>query len=230
MPVDLPRGLIVSCQAEDNSPFNAPVFIAAFARAAQVGGAVAVRVCGEANVRAVRAEVSIPIIGLTKGRYADGSVLITPRIEDARALVAAGADVVAMDATLRLRPDGAPGLAALRAVVTLDRIPVMADVSTHDEGLMAAGAGAAFVGTTLSGYTPETAPRATADPDFGLVASLARELTGPVIAEGRIWTPEQAGRAMRAGAYAVVVGTAITRPIDIVRRFVDAVRDATSAR
>lgn len=229
MPADLRRGLIVSCQAEGDSPFNAPAFIAAFARAAEMGGAVAVRICGADNVRAVRAAVGLPIIGITKGRHADGTVLVTPGQDDVRALVAAGADIVAMDGTARRRPDGRTGVQAVREAVTLG-VPVMADVSTHDEGLMAAGAGATFVATTLSGYTPETADLASGEPDFTLVASLARELTGPVVAEGRVWSPEQARRALDLGAYAVVVGTAITRPVDIVRRYAEALASASGDR
>jgi putative N-acetylmannosamine-6-phosphate epimerase len=219
---ELRRGLIVSCQAEGDSPFNAPVFIAAFARAAEMGGAVAVRVCGVDNVREVRRHVSLPIVGITKSHYPDGSVLVTPGLDDVRALAAAGADIVAMDATPRARPDGGDGTDAVRSAVALGLVPLMADVSTQAEGVAAARAGATWVGTTLSGYTPGTAPLATSEPDLDLVAGLVRELPGRVIAEGRIWTPEQARRALLLGAHAVVVGTAITRPIDIVRRFVRA--------
>jgi putative N-acetylmannosamine-6-phosphate epimerase len=102
----------------------------------------------------------------------------------------------------------------------------MADVSTLEEGIAAAAAGAAWVGTTLSGYTPDTASDDGGGPDFGLVAALAAEIPGAVIAEGRIWTPEEAAEAMRLGAHAVVVGTAITRPVEIVRRFVAALEAA----
>jgi putative N-acetylmannosamine-6-phosphate epimerase len=230
MPTELRRGLIVSCQAEGDSPFNTPVFMAAFARAAEMGGAVAVRVCGTANVRAVRAQVSLPIIGITKGHYGDGSVLITPGLDDVRDLIAAGADIVAMDATSRNRPSGQSGTDLVRAAVALGAVPIMADVSTRDEGVAAAAAGAALVGTTLAGYTPATAPRASADPDFDLLGRLCRDLPGRVIAEGRIWTPQQARRALALGAHAVVVGTAITRPIDIVRRFVEALEGAALGR
>ena len=219
MRCDLARGLIVSCQAEGDSPFNTPAFIAAFARAAEMGGAVAVRIAGADNVRAVRGAVRLPIVALTKGGFPDGSVLITPTLDDARALAEAGADIVAVDATSRKRPGGPDGAEfVMRARAALG-VPVLADVSTADEGAAAARAGAAWVATTLSGYTPETSARATEQPDLDFVAHLAARLPRQVIAEGRIWTPDQAAAALDAGAWAVVVGTAITRPIDIVRRF-----------
>ena len=230
MPVELPRGLIVSCQAEGDSPFNAPIFIAAFARAAEMGGAVAVRICGIANVRAVKEQVSVPIVGLTKGHYPDGSVLITPDLDDVRALVAAGADVVAVDATARPRAGADSGAELVRRAASLGAVPIMGDVSTLQEGLSAAAGGAAYVGTTLSGYTPETAPSATDQPDLDLVAALVGPLPDRVIAEGRIWTPEQAQLALDLGAHAVVVGTAITRPVDIVRRFVHVMRGGRAQR
>jgi putative N-acetylmannosamine-6-phosphate epimerase len=219
---ELQRGLIVSCQAEGDSPFNAPASIAAFARAAEMGGAVAVRICGVENVRAVRQAVRLPIVGLTKGHYADGRVLITPGSEDARAILEAGADAVALDATARRRPGGASSLDLLRDVRNRLSAPVVADVSTYEEGVDAAAAGATYVATTLSGYTPQTESLAGTGPDLALVARLSSACPDRVIAEGRMWTPEQAAAALAAGAFAVVVGTAITRPVDIVRRWVAA--------
>ena len=220
MSAELRRGLVVSCQAEGDSPFNDPVFIAAFAKAAERGGAVGVRVCGLDNIRATREAVRLPIIGLTKGHYADGSVLITPTLDDARAVLEAGADLVAIDATARLRPGGVAGDALVREVRARLSGAVVADISTHDEGVLAARAGATFVATTLAGYTPATSGEAAEEPALGLVASLARALPRVVIAEGRVWTPDQARAALALGAHAVVVGTAITRPVDIVRRWV----------
>ena len=229
MPADLRRGLIVSCQAEGDSPFNAPTFIVAFAKAAERGGAVAVRLCGIDNVRAVRPVIRVPIIGITKGSYPDGSVLITPTLDDVSALLDAGADIVALDATARRRADGRSGAETVGEARARVAVPIVADVSTHEEGVAAARAGATFVATTLSGYTPGTAGVASDVPDFDLLAALARALPDAVIAEGRVWTPEQARQALSLGAYAVVVGTAITRPMDIVRRFVRAL-DAVPER
>lgn len=227
VPRPLARGLIVSCQAEGDSPFAAPRFIAAFAKAAELGGAAGVRIAGLDNVRAVRAAVALPIIGLTKGRYPDGSVLITPTVEEAAAIEAAGADIVAVDATARQRPDGLAGEEVVRRLSQRLRAPVLADVSSFEEGLAAARAGAAYVATTLSGYTPATASSSSGAPDLRLVSQLAQALQDKVIAEGRISTPEQAAEALRLGAFAVVVGTAITGPIDIVRRFVRSVKAAS---
>ncbi len=220
MAVQLKPGLIVSCQAEEGSPFNSPEFIGAFAKAAELGGAVGVRIRGVDNVRAVRNVVSLPIIGITKGLFPNGMVLITPTIEDAAALADAGADVVALDATDRMRPSGMTGTGMIRKAKDILRLPVMADVSTFTEGMDAANAGADYVGTTLSGYTPGTKQKNMEQPDLELVRQLAAMLPGQLIAEGRIWTPEQAVEALQAGAFAVVVGTAITRPVDIVKRFV----------
>jgi putative N-acetylmannosamine-6-phosphate epimerase len=221
MTTELRRGLVVSCQAEGDSPFNAPRFIAAFARAAEIGGAVGVRVCGLENIRAAREAVALPIIGLTKGLYEDGSVLITPDLDQVDAILGAGADYVAMDATTRPRPGGVTGTELVREACVRLSAPAVADVSTHEEGILAARAGATFVATTLAGYTPATADRQATGPDLDLVSSLARALPDVVIAEGRIWTPDEARAALALGAHAVVVGTAITRPVDIVRRWVD---------
>ena len=214
----LPRGLIVSCQAEEGSPFNAPQFIAAFAKAAELGGAVAVRVRDPENVRAVAAVTRLPIIGLTKGKFPSGAVLITPSVEDAAALVKNGASLVALDMTARRRPGGLTAPEFLRAVRAAVDCPLVADCSGVDDGIAAAGEGAEFIATTLSGYVDPAQPAST-EPDFALITALSSRTATPVIAEGRIWSPGQAREAVRCGAYAVCVGTAISRPIDIVRRF-----------
>jgi len=215
---ELKKGLIVSCQAEEGSPFNSPEFIAAFAKAAELGGAVAVRVRDPGNVAAVREVVNLPVIGLTKGYYSTGTVLITPTVDDVIKLVKSGADIVAVDATRRLRPNGVSGAEFVRFIKSKIEIPVMADISDVDEALTAVDVGADFVSTTLSGYTEESAD-ANGLPDLDLVRNISSRVRTPVIAEGRIWTPEQAKAAIELGAYAVCVGTAITRPVDIVHKF-----------
>jgi len=216
----LRRGLIVSCQAEEGSPFNKPEFIAAFAKAAELGGAIAVRIRDPENITVVKKEVKIPVIGLSKGSYNSGSVLITPTMDDVLKLIESGADIIALDATERLRPDGRPGYEFLRMVKSRVVVPVIADVSTLDEALKASSAGADFIATTLSGYTEETVAKRSL-PDLDLVKKITSAVSTPVIAEGGIWTPEQAKEAINSGAYAVCVGTAITRPIAIVKRFVE---------
>ena len=216
----LKQGLIVSCQAEEGSPFNSPQFIAAFAKAAELGGAVGVRVRDCENVRAVAEVTDIPIIGLTKGRFESGSVLVTPTKDDVMRLVDSGADIIAFDATSRRRPGGMSGLEFLRSLRSAIACPLLADISNLGEGLSAADEGADYVATTLSGYV-DGPPGSKYEPDFALIRELASKTKTPVVAEGRIWSPAQAKKAANYGAFAVCIGTAITRPVDVVRRFVD---------
>lgn len=216
----LRRGLIVSCQAEKGSPFNSPPFIAAFAKAAELGGAVGVRVRDPENVRAVTASTELPIIGLTKGTFDSGAVLITPTIDDVLRLLDAGADIIAVDATARRRPNGMSGDEFLRLVRSKVPSPLVADVSNLHEGLVAADAGADFVATTLSGYV-EGSVQSKYEPDYGLIEEITSRTQTPIISEGRIWSPQQASKALSCGAFAVCIGSAITRPVDIVRRFVE---------
>jgi N-acylglucosamine-6-phosphate 2-epimerase len=217
------HGLIVSCQAEGDDPFNRPEYLALFALAAEMGGASGIRTCAPENIHAIRQAVSLPVIGLTKGRYPDGSVLITADFKDVEAILNAGAHVVAVDATNRLRPNGLSGAKFLSAVKERWDVPLVADISTLEEGLAALEAGAEAVATTLSGYTPSTTKHSEIEPDWELLISLVRATSAPIIMEGRICTPVQAQRAMDLGAFAVVVGTAITRPRVVTRAFVDAV-------
>ncbi|MBM4159466.1 MAG: N-acetylmannosamine-6-phosphate 2-epimerase [Ignavibacteria bacterium] len=220
----LQRGLIVSCQAEENGPFDNPESVAAFARAAQIGGAVAVRVRGIENIRAVKKVIQLPIIGITKSVFSNGEVLITATIDDIEAIAQAGGNLAALDATHRVRPNGMDGPSMVVEVKRRVPIPLMADIATFEEGIAASKAGADFIATTLSGYTEYTRKVRLDVPDFDLVGMLAKRLPGQVVAEGRFWTPEQLAYAMRLGAHAVVVGTAISRPIEIVKRFVKAIQ------
>lgn len=213
-------GLIVSCQALPHEPLHGSEIMARMALAAWQGGAVGIRANTPQDIRAIREAVPLPLIGIYKD--GDAAVYITPTLEHGRAVARAGADIVALDATSRPRPDGrtlAETIAALHAEFA---IPVMADVSTFDEGLAAVEAGADLVSTTLSGYTPYSPQQE--GPDLALVAALAERLTVPVIAEGRISTPALARAALEAGAFAVVVGAAITRPQWITARFVAALQ------
>ena len=211
--------LVVSCQALPDSPLHRPAIIAALAQCAERGGAAGVRIDGPDDIAAVRSTVGIPIIGIYKIRSAS-PIYITPTFESARAVVRAGADIVAVQAT-RERDDTGLPLSALVARVHAEcGVPVMADVSTVEEGLAAAAAGADLVATTMAGYTPHS--RKLPGPDIELVAELSRRSPVPVVAEGRIQTPEDAAAARRAGAWAVVVGRAITMPEAITERFVRA--------
>lgn len=213
----LQGGLVVSCQAGPGEPLHGPLFMTAMAATAARAGAVAVRVNGLADISAVRAaNLGVPIIGLWKD--GEQGVYITPTLKHALAVIAAGADVVALDATARPRPDGLTLAETIAAIHSQTSALVMADVATADEGCAAAGAGADLVGTTLSGYTENTLDRQGVD--FDLVQQLAAALAIPVFAEGRIGTPEQAAQALTRGAWAVVVGGAITRPGAITSGFV----------
>ncbi len=210
-------GLIVSCQALDDEPLHGSHIMAAMARAASEGGAAGIRANGPADVAAIRAAVDLPLIGLYKAHISGYKVYITPTVLHALAISDAGADMIAVDATQREHPDGLDAAALIRLVKEQTQKPVLADISTYTEGLAAWQAGADAISTTLSGYTdysPQQEP-----PDFTLLRKLTAALTIPVIAEGRISTPEQAARALDLGAFAVVVGSAITRPQWITRQF-----------
>ncbi|MDQ7849260.1 MAG: N-acetylmannosamine-6-phosphate 2-epimerase [Armatimonadota bacterium] len=218
----LAGGLVVSCQARAGHPLRSPTMIAALARAACAGGAVAVRVSGEADIRAVRQAIGLPIIGLRKVFHPDTPVYITPTLADARAVAEAGADIIAVDATARPRPGGERLEDLLGAIHEELNRPVLADVATLDEGLWAARQGADAVATTLAGYTTFQPP--PEEPDVDLVRALVQQLQVPVLAEGRYRRPDQARTALRAGAFAVVVGRAITDPLMLTELFLAALR------
>ncbi len=206
--------LIVSCQANAGSPMRQPNIIAALALAAELGGAGAIRVQGYGDVAAVRAVTGVPLIGLTKTDRTDTEIYITPTAAEALRLAKLGCEIVAVDATLRPRPE--PFAQIARQVQAAGGL-VMADVSTLEEGRRAMQDGADILSTTLSGYTGYS-PQLS-KPDWPLMQALAAEGL-PFMAEGRISTPAQARRALDLGALAVVVGSAITRPDVITRTFI----------
>ncbi len=220
MTFPIPRGaFVVSCQARADNPLHGPVFMAAMARAAAQGGAAGFRVEGAADISAVRAVSSLPVIGLVK-RFSDQfPVYITPDVRDAVVAAEAGATVIAIDATRRPR-DGMALEHLIAAIKVATGRHVLADVATLDDGLEAARLGADAIATTLAGHTFETAHRKALGPDLDLVSALVAATARPVIAEGLYETPEQVAEAYRRGAHAVVVGTAITNPREITRRFV----------
>jgi N-acylglucosamine-6-phosphate 2-epimerase len=219
-------GLIVSCQAPENTPLGKPVVLAALAEAAVRGGAAGIRANLPQNIRAIRELVQVPIIGIYKHTLPNYPVYITPTLEHARAVVEAGADIVAIDATDRDRPE--PLHELIRRIHEELGVPVMADISTLEEGIAAEEMGADLVATTMSGYTPYTQHRRTMGADIALVAQLAQKVTVPVICEGRISSPEEARLALEAGAWAVVVGTAITAIDQVTARFVERMRQRTA--
>jgi len=214
-------GLVVSCQAYPGEPMRSPDTMARVAAAVVQGGAAAVRLQGLDDVRATHGTVDVPVIGLWKD--GDEGVYITPTLRHARAVADAGADVVAVDATLRPRADGSTVADLVRLLHEECGVLVMADCDDLASAVAAAEAGADVVGTTLAGYTAAR-PR-TEGPDLDLLRQVAAELPDhPVIAEGRIHTHAHARAALEAGAHAVCVGTAITHPTSLTRWFVEAMR------
>ena len=219
--------LIVSCQASKGEPLCAPEHITALALSALNGGASALRLEGADNVAAVRAKTDVPIVALTKMEIPESerlsSVYITPTFADAETLAKAGADVIALDATTRPRPGGESFESIVQQIHERLGKLVWADLSCIDDLAQALDSGADIVSTTLSGYTAETKAPNHAGPDFSLLEWLCNISGKPTILEGRVWTPEEVTRAFEIGAYAVVVGSAITRPQLVTRRFVDAI-------
>ncbi|MDA8437542.1 MAG: N-acetylmannosamine-6-phosphate 2-epimerase [Propionibacterium sp.] len=215
--------LIVSCQAYPNEPLRDPRVMMLFAQAAIDGGAAAVRTQGLDDIKLIHENVQAPQIGLLK--VGNDPVFITPTLDDALAVARAGADVVALDGTRRPRPDGRTLAETVAALRTETNVLVMADCGSLDDARTAEDAGVDILGTTLAGYTGER-PK-TNGPDLDLIAQIASTLATPLFAEGRIHTPAQAAAALNAGAFSVVVGTAITHPTTITSWFVAAL---TSAR
>lgn len=216
--------LIVSCQAEGDSPFNNPEGVSRFAISAAMGGAAAIRSEGPAKTRRIIESVELPVIGIKKSLFEDQSVRITGSFEDVWQMVDSGCDMVAIDGTFRKR-EGLTGPEFIQRVKKIYDIPVMADIATYEQGKACMEAGADCLSTTLSGYTPDTVSPAHSGPDLELVEHLSRQLGHrlPVVAEGRYNSPAMARKAMDAGAWAVVVGTAITRPHVITKWFKDAI-------
>lgn len=218
--------LLVSCQAVSGDPFDDPGCMARFAMAAIMGGAAGIRANGSVDVQAIREVVSAPIIGIDKRVASDGRVLITPDFESAQKLVEAGADMIAVDCTRRGQRYGA--LERVRQIRRDLGVIVVADIATEDEAAAAVQAGAQCVLSTMRGYTDETADLQKFDPQF--IASLVRSVNVPVIAEGRMHRPEEARAALDAGAIAVIVGTAISRPATITSWFAEALKETPSIR
>ena len=213
-------GLIVSCQAAPSPSLENPDILAAIAEAVVAGGAVGIRADGPENVRAIRERTEVPIIGIWKRTFPDSEVFITPRLQDVIAVADAGTEIVALDATSRTRPDGETLEMVVQKAKTHFASLLMADVSNFEEGVRAAELGFDLVSTTLSGYVGDSTETPNG-PDLDLVERLSQHLedSAPVVAEGRISTPDQATEAINRGAFCVVVGTAITRPQTLTQDF-----------
>lgn len=213
--------LVVSVQARPGRALDDPHVLAAIARAAEDAGAAGVRIQGVANLRAVRARVRVPIIGIIKREYTGFEPYITPTIDEADAVLQCGAEIVAFDATARPRPGGAQVADIIRAIHAGGAL-AMADCALAADGQRALAAGADLVATTLCGYTNES--RGCRLPAFDLVRELAR-LDTFVVCEGGIHSPADAARARSEGADAIVVGTAITNTEWLVEQFLQQIRN-----
>lgn len=213
-------GLIVSCQALASEPLYDSYIMSKMALAAKLGGAVGIRANTVVDIKAIKEKVDLPLIGIIKQEYDDSDVYITPTMKEVDALVETGCEIIAIDATNRLRPNGETLEASFTKV--REKYPnqlFMADTSCFDEGKKAEELGFDLIGTTMAGYTPYT--KGTPLPDFNLMQRYVSELHTPVIAEGGIWVPEQLKKAIDIGVHSAVVGTAITRPRDITKHFVE---------
>jgi N-acylglucosamine-6-phosphate 2-epimerase len=219
----LKHKLIVSCQAEGDSPFNSPEAIFLFAKAAVMGGAGGIRSEGIEKTAYIKNNLSVPVIGLIKSSFNDGSVRITGSFKDVESLLKIDTDIIAIDGTFRER-ENLTGPEFIEEVKKRYGCIVMADISTIDEAIACEAAGADIISTTLSGYTPET-KNSSSEPDYELVERLTKVLKVPVVAEGRISSPAQAAEMIKRGAFTVVVGSAITRPIIITSQYVEAVEN-----
>ena len=213
------NGLIVSCQAAPGSPLANRGLMSYMAEAAEAGGAVAIRAEGLQDIAEIKEAVSLPIVGLIKLKSENTPVIITPLLENVYALMEAGVELIAVDATLRKRFDGTLGNDFV-AQATAIGAQVLADIDDLESAIAAEKSGAVAVCTTLSGYTNGPVPEF---PDLDLVKSCASHCAVPVIAEGRFNTPELTKEAFNAGAWSVCVGSAITDPWLSTKRFIKAI-------
>ncbi|WP_099354828.1 N-acetylmannosamine-6-phosphate 2-epimerase [Fredinandcohnia onubensis] len=215
--------LIVSCQALPEEPLHSPFIMGRMAYAAMLGGAKGIRANSVEDIKEIKKTVNLPIIGIIKSVYEGSDVFITPTMKEIDALAEEGVDIIALDATKRVRPDGM----TINEVFPLIRRKYpnqlfMADCSTYEEAVNASELGFDCIGTTLSGYTEYT--KGVSLPDIDLVGRLTNDFSIPIIAEGGIWSPEELKTVFDLGVHTAVVGTAITRPMEITKRFVAVIK------
>lgn len=217
--------LIVSCQALPSEPLHSSYIMSRMAYAAMLGGAAGIRANTVEDIEEIKKTVDLPVIGIIKQDYEGCNVYITPTMKEIDALVSCGVSIIATDATdssKRPRPDGRSLDDFFREA--REKYPeqlFMADCSSYEEGIHAAELGFDLIGTTMNGYTDYT--RGAELPNIDLMGRLARECGKPVVGEGGIWLPEQLKAALDAGIWTAVIGGAITRPLEITRRFVAAI-------
>jgi N-acylglucosamine-6-phosphate 2-epimerase len=220
---DIKRQLIVSCQALPEEPLHSSFIMGKMAYAAMLGGAKGIRANSIEDIREIKSMVDLPIIGIIKKSSDESDVCITPTSKEVELLYKEGVDIIALDATKRIRPDGTTISEIFPEIRQKYKDQIfMADCSTYEEAKEAYELGFDCLGTTLSGYTEYTNDKKL--PDLELIKRLIQSFPIPVIAEGGIWTPDELKRVFDLGVHTAVVGTAITRPMEITKRFVSAIQ------
>lgn len=215
--------LVVSCQALPEEPLHSSYIMGRMAYAAYLGGASGIRANSVQDIKEIKKTVDLPIIGIIKQVYDGSDVFITPTLKEVDELYREGVDIIAIDATDRVRPDGSTISEIFPRIRETYKDQIfMADCATFEDGIKAQELGFDCVGTTLSGYTAATKGRSL--PDFELVEKFVDHLTIPIIAEGGISTPEELKRMYELGVHSAVVGSAITRPMEITQRFMKSVQ------
>ena len=216
------KHLIVSCQALKDEPLYSSFIMSKMALAAQMGGAKGIRANSVDDITEIKRTVNLPIIGIIKKDYDDSDVYITPTISEVDDLAKTGCEIIAMDATSSLRPNNIPLDIFFKQVrEKYSNQLFMADCSTIEEAINADKLGFDFIGTTLVGYTSQSHKDRIEAEDFKIIREIIKNVSHPVIAEGNIDTPEKARRVLDLGCYSVVVGSIITRPQVITKRFTD---------
>ena len=214
--------IIVSAQAMPDEPLYKEDCMLAMMQSAINGGAGGLRVAGERDTKNAKKYFNIPVIAITKPNKLPENwrevVYITPTVEDVKMLINAGADIIAFDGTNRKRHSSLSEM--IKEIHSANKL-AMADISTLEEGLMCENLGADIISTTLSGYTSESLTSSNDEPDFNLLDNLVKQTNTPIILEGRIWSPKEVKKAFQLGAFSVVIGSAITRPQLITKRFVE---------
>lgn len=221
----LKKGLIVSCQALDDEPLHSSFIMGRMALAAKMAGASGIRANTVSDIKEIKKNVDLPIIGIIKKDYGNSEIYISPTIDEIDDLVNEGVDIIATDATNMKRPKN-DGLEDFYMEIRkkYPNIKLMADCSTVEEAIFADKLGFDYIGTTLVGYTPQSKGDKIDADDFKILREIIEKCDHPVIAEGNIDSPEKAKRVLELGAFTVVVGGAITRPQNIAKKFVDSIQ------
>ncbi|WP_196598716.1 N-acetylmannosamine-6-phosphate 2-epimerase [Pectinatus frisingensis] len=213
---ELKGKLIVSCQALPDEPLHSSFIMGRMANAAKMGGAAAIRAQSTADIIEIKKVTGLPVIGLIKKKYADSEIYITPTLLEVNDLLSSGCEIIALDMTNRIRPGHIDIQILLDHIHAASKL-ILADISTYDEGMAAQALGVDAISTTMSGYTQYS--RQLSGPDIELIEELSANASIPVFAEGKINTPDDIKKVMAAGAFAPIVGSAITRPQLITAKF-----------